>query len=282
MVMGDNVLRPTWPILACCLLAGALAAPAAGQSYRESGVSPIFDGWEELPDGSRMIYFGYINRQPTEVDIPVGAGNDFEPGAADRGQPTHFLQGRHEHVFTVKVPRDMTGKVVWTIRTAVGVQTANASFDQLYILAEHENQNPNAKPPAVDVVNLNARVGEPVALTPRITTAANSGRTETEGGVAEAVGLNVAWSKYRGPGAVVFAAHASTPPVAPSGAGRGRAGRQTAPRQGIHAVNCGLKPTPACGAVMAMFKEPGVYLLRIAARQDGLEGLGFVQVTVTR
>ena len=156
MVMGDNVLRPTWPILACCLLAGALAAPVAGQTYRASGVSPIFDGWEELPDGSRVIYFGYINRQPTEVDIPVGAGNGFEPGAADRGQPTHFLQGRHEHVFTVKVPRDMTGKVVWTIRTAAGVQTANASFDQLYILAEHENQNPNAKPPAVDVGNLNA------------------------------------------------------------------------------------------------------------------------------
>lgn len=282
MVMGDDVLRRSWPILVCCLIAGAIAAPAAGQSYRASGVSPIFDGWEELADGSRVIYFGYINRQPTEVDIPVGAGNGFEPGAADRGQPTHFLQGRHEHVFTVKVPRDMKGKFVWTIKTAAGMQTANASFDQLYILAEHENQNPNAKPPAVDVVNLNARVAEPVALTPRITTAANSGRTETEGGVAEAAGLNVAWSKYRGPGDVVFAAHANTPPVAPSEAVRGRAGRQTAPRPGVHAVNCGLKPTPACGAVMATFQEPGVYQLRIAARQDGLEGLGFVQVTVTR
>jgi hypothetical protein len=228
------------------------------------------------------MYFGYINRQPSEVDIPIGADNGFEPGMSDRGQPTHFLQGRHEHVFTIKVPRDMKGKLVWTVKTATGVQTANATFDQLYILAERENENPNAKPPVVAIAERRVRVGEPIALAPKISPAEHSGRAETEGGAAEAAGLNVAWSKYRGPGRVTLAADPNAP-KAPSSEGSrgGRPTRANAPRPGVHTVSCGLKPATGCGSVLATFEDPGVYRLRIAARQDGLEGVGFVQVTVT-
>ena len=35
------------------------------------------------------MWFGYMNRNFEEVlDLPVGPDNKFEPGAADRGQPT--------------------------------------------------------------------------------------------------------------------------------------------------------------------------------------------------
>jgi hypothetical protein len=124
-------------------------APAAGQAYRMTGISPIFDGWEDKPDGTRVFYFGYINRNPTEVSVPVGPDNGFEPAPADRGQPTTFLQGRHEHVFTITVPKNMPGKLVWRVKSEMGVQTANASFDQLYILEQRENPQPDAKAPEV-------------------------------------------------------------------------------------------------------------------------------------
>lgn len=264
--------------LAACLIA---AAPAIAQSYRQSGITPIFDGWEEQPDGSRVFYFGYINRQPAEIDIPIGGDNGFQPAAADRGQPTHFLQGRHEHVFTVKAPRDMAGKLVWTIRTPVGTQTANASFDQLYILAQRENDDSHATPPVIEIASVNARLGEPVTLTPRITPALRSGRAETEGGAAEALGLNVAWSKYRGSGRVTFSPDPNAPAPAARDAGPPRSGRAALPRPGIFTVPCGVKPRAGCGAVTAVFHEPGVYRLRIAARQDGLEGQSFLQVAVS-
>lgn len=276
-----RVVRSCGLVLAAWLIAGAVPAPAIAQSYRQSGITPIFDGWEEQPDGSRVLYFGYINRQTAEVDIPIGTDNGFQPAAADRGQPTHFLPGRHEHVFTVRAPRDMAGKLVWTIATPAGSQTANASFDQLYVLAQRENEDPHATPPVVEIPSVDARSGQPVTLAPRIIPALRSGRAETEGGAAEAQGLNVAWSKYRGSGRVTFSADPKAPAPAVGEASRARAGRVALPRPGIFSVPCGVKPSAGCGVVTAVFHEPGVYKLRIAARQDGLEGLGFLQVTVS-
>jgi hypothetical protein len=257
----------------------ALPVESHSQGYRQRGISPIFDGWEELPDGSRLFYFGYINRHSTDVSIPIGADNGFAPQPADRGQPTTFLPGRHEHVFTIKVPATLTGKLVWSLKSEMGVQTANASFDQLYILEVRENDDPNAKPPVVALTALTARAGETVALKPSITPATASGRAEVEGAAAEAAGLNVAWSKYRGPGPVTFTASPNAPAAqrAPAAGGRGR-GEQARP--GIFTVPCGAKPTAECGAVMAQFSAPGDYMLRAAARQDGLEGRAFVKVTV--
>jgi hypothetical protein len=266
--------------LAVCL-AASFSRPIEleGQSYRTSGVSPIFDGWEDLPDGSRLFYFGYINRNPAEVSIPVGAENGFEPAPADRGQPTTFLQGRHEHVFTIKVPRQMTGKLVWSVKSDMGVQTANASFDQLYILEVRENADPNAKPPVIHMTDVVAKAGQPVHLSPDVKPATASGRAEVEGAAAEAAGLNIAWSKYRGPGRVSFTTIAGAARPAGGTEGRGR-GRAAEVRPGIHAVPCGAKPAAGCGAVTAVFSEPGSYTLRAEARQDGLQGLAFVKVTV--
>ncbi len=268
-------------LVACCAMAAlSMGDTAAAQAYRMSGISPIFDGWEDLPDGTRLFYFGYINRNPREVTIPLGPENNFDPAPADRNQPTHFLQGRHEHVFTIQVPKNMPGKLVWTLKSEMGVQTANASFDQLYILEERENESPNAKPPVMTVASLSGQAGQPITVTPQVTPAVESGRVEVEGAAPESAGLNVTWSKYRGPGGVTFTTVAPPARAEASRAGAGRGRGAAPPRPGVHEVSCGMKPAAGCGAVTAVFSEPGDYTLRGAARQDGLQGLAFVRVTV--
>jgi hypothetical protein len=263
---------------------GPLTVTIAAQSYRLTGITPIFDGWEELPDGSRLFYFGYINRHSETVTIPLGAANTFEPSPADRNQPTVFIPGRHEHMFTVKAPANFKGKLVWTLKSEMGVQTANASFDQLYILEERENENPNARPPSVTVKDAAGKAGQPVTLTPQVTPAQGSGQVVIEGAAAQAAGLNVTWSKHRGTGNVTFTAAPSIMSPergagAPVPAGRGARGRGAAV-PGSFSVACGTKPAASCGAAMATFSEPGAYLLRVQARQDGMESLAFMKVTV--
>ena len=248
----------------------------AAQGYRLRGVSPIFDGWEVLKDGSRLFYFGYINRNTTETAILIGPDNSFDGGTADRGQPTSFLPGRHEHIFTIKQPANYQGKMVWTINSEMGTQTATASSNQLYILEERQNENPDAKPPEVKATDLTAKVGEPVALAPVITPAVSGGQVVVEASAAEAAGLNVAWSKYRGPGVVTFTAAPAVTGTPAAGRGRGAATSAA----GTLTVSCGSRPSATCGAATARFSVPGSYMLRVAARQDGMDGLGFVRVTV--
>jgi hypothetical protein len=85
-------------------------------------LEPAYEGWMQNPDGSYTLYFGYMNTNwLQEFDIPVGPDNHFEPGDADRGQPTHFYPRRNPFLFTFQVPKDF-GKqeIIWTI-TANGV-----------------------------------------------------------------------------------------------------------------------------------------------------------------
>jgi len=260
------------------------AAHPAAQNYRLRGITPVFDGWEETADKGRLIYFGYINRNNAETTIAIGPANSFDGSQADRGQPTTFLPGRQEHVFTVKVPADFNGKLVWTLNSEMGTQAATGSLNQLYMLEQRENDNPNARPPIVAVTDVTAKVGERVSLKPNITPAISGGQAIVEASAApDAAGLNVTWSKYRGPGNVVFAA-APTAVAAASrgtaaggrGGGRGRGGDTP----GVFPVSCGGKPGPTCGEATATFSAPGSYMLRVAARQDGMQSLGFVRVTV--
>src|SRR5439155_4508564 len=86
------------------------------------GVVPIYEGWERAPDGSFNMVFGYLNRNHVEeLAIPVSAQNGFDPGPADRGQPTYFYPRENHFLFRVNVPRDGDKKtaLVWTV-TAYG------------------------------------------------------------------------------------------------------------------------------------------------------------------
>src|SRR5262245_7548691 len=150
----------------------AVPASSSAQSYRQQpGIFPVFDGWDKSPDGSRVFYFGYMNRYAREVAVPVGSDNGFEPGPADRGQPMNFLPGRQKHVFTVKVPADFKDKLVWTLTSEAGVQKANASLNQLYILEEIEESDPGANVAAPQVqigdADLTVKVAGTLPLRPQ-------------------------------------------------------------------------------------------------------------------
>jgi hypothetical protein len=111
----------------------------AGQS-----VQPAYEGWTRNPDGSRSMWFGYMNRNWEEVpDIPVGAGNGFGAGSEDLGQPTHFLPRRQAFVFKVNVPADWPADrdLVWTL-TANG--TTLKAFGSLWPVWEIDEQTMSA------------------------------------------------------------------------------------------------------------------------------------------
>lgn len=72
-----------------------------------AGVTPAYDGWWTNPDGSYSYLMGYYNRNwSTDMDIPIGPNNHFEPGEPDRGQPTHFGVNRNFGMFVITRPKE--------------------------------------------------------------------------------------------------------------------------------------------------------------------------------
>src|SRR5215475_6227167 len=91
--------------------------PYTGQYSRGQDVVPVYEGWKPNPDGTFAMYFGYFNRNyQEELDIPIGANNNTEPGP-DHGQPTHFYPRRQMFVFKIDVPKDwgLERRLVWTL-----------------------------------------------------------------------------------------------------------------------------------------------------------------------
>jgi len=94
-------------------------------------ISAAYEGWEVDPDGSKYFIFGYENKNwEEEIDVPVGPDNGFQPGPADRGQPTHFFPRRNRYVFRVPVPSNFTEKdeLVWTLAAHGRTSKAYASL----------------------------------------------------------------------------------------------------------------------------------------------------------
>jgi hypothetical protein len=116
-----------------------VAGPAAGaQTMQMKGlpVSPAYEGWLQNADGTLDILFGYMNSNwQEEFDVPIGPGNQIEPGGPDRGQPTHFFPRRNRYVFRVRVPKDFgTNELVWTLTTHGETRTAYGSLRPDYLL----------------------------------------------------------------------------------------------------------------------------------------------------
>jgi hypothetical protein len=145
-------------------------------------VQPIFEGWQPNADGTFSLFFGYLNRNYEEEPfIPTGATNAFEPGPADRGQPTHFYPRRQQFVFSVMVPADWGKReLVWTLTHHGQKSTAVGSLASVWMLEEgvwKANRGsgingrtskavPVNKPPSVTVVgNDTVTVALPQALT---------------------------------------------------------------------------------------------------------------------
>ena len=122
------------------LLLALAVAPLIAQSQStelhvrfNSGQSivPVYEGWERVPDGSFNMVFGYLNRNHVqELSITVGAQNGFDPGPADRGQPTYFYPRENHFLFKVNVPKDWDKKkeLVWTIAANGKTEVARATL----------------------------------------------------------------------------------------------------------------------------------------------------------
>ena len=254
---------------------------ASGTIVYSSGqnVVPAYEGWEQNPDGTFNMVFGYFNRNLDErLDIPVGPNSSLEPGGPDRGQPTHFLPRRNRFLFRVKVPRDFGQKeLVWTLTAYGQTEKAFGTLRPEYVLddiivmrdtgffGQHGKEREN-KPPVVKIEGDARRtvfLGQPLTLTalatddgiprPRPTPLQLPARYT-------AIGLRVAWFVYRGPGkAVTFAPeqfkvypdYRSNSPWTPGWS---------------------PPPLPADGKfpVTVTFSAPGTFVLRVMAHDGGL------------
>lgn len=173
------------------------------------GVAPVFEGYDTNPDGSFNMWFGYMNRNYEEQpDIPVGPDNNFQPGPADRGQPTHFAIRRHKDIFSVTVPKDFgETKLVWTLtvhgQTAQVTATLNPVWmiDRKYTTRGANIENPYSNtPPVVSVDPMEKTIGKTETVSLAVS-ATDDGRPVRNG---KPIGMTMEWEKYRGPGSVTF------------------------------------------------------------------------------
>ena len=127
-------MRP-FVIVAAALAACATLAAQTRFTYSSGQtVSPAYEGWMYAPDGSVLMYFGYMNSNwLQEFDVPIGPDNTIEPGGPDQGQPTHFYPRRSPFLFTVTVPKDLGSKeLIWSLTTNGKTEKAYASLKTDY------------------------------------------------------------------------------------------------------------------------------------------------------
>lgn len=180
-----DVRCPRWTgiVTAAALVLPAGLAHAQTTFLRGQSIQPVYEGWEKAPDGTITMVFGYLNRNyQEEPEIGVGTNNKFEPGPADRGQPTHFDTRRQSFVFRVPVPADWgTKELVWTVThngvtaAAIGVLTSNWVLDEGVFRANRgsgisgrsASDYLGNEPPSVRIAgpaSVSAKVGEAIAL----------------------------------------------------------------------------------------------------------------------
>jgi hypothetical protein len=221
--MKKYVLATAFCVL---LFGGAVPVTLSAQVVYARGqdVSPTFDGWEQNPDGSYTLYFGYFNRNSEqEFHVPVGPDNNIDPGG-DRGQPTYFYPSRKWWVFNVVVPKDWPKdrRVVWTLTTNgrtnqakgwlqpewevdKGVIAKNASRDPSLMTAGTNERDLDLQnlPPSITISPVRTiKLPETLTLT---ATATDDGRPKPLPPPSSLPdGVRIRWILYRGPASVRF------------------------------------------------------------------------------
>jgi hypothetical protein len=208
-------------VLRLCFVLGPLATlPTVAQStgsqlvnlrhWTGQAIAPVYEGYDVNADGSFNMWFGYMNRNyEEELDIPIGPNNNFEPGG-DRGQPTHFSIRRHKDVFKVVVPKDFGDqKLVWALvahgqtQQVIGTLRPVWMIDRLRTTRGGNSEQVNSNTPPVVTV-------DPADQTIRFHETASLAVSATDDGLpkknGQPLGMTIVWMKYRGPGAVTFAA----------------------------------------------------------------------------
>ncbi len=260
---------------------------------RGQNIAPAYEGFAENSDGTFDLVFGYLNRNYEEVlDVPVGPGNNIEPGGPDQGQPTHFLPRRRRFEFRITVPKDFGSKeVVWTLTSGGKTEKAYGTLKPDYILdnrvmmmnnsgfGQRGNEGDNT-PPVVRVEGeprRTVKLGEALKLTAVVTddglpappdaSDRRSASRPTEGAGTSArdrkeYGLRAGWYVYRSAGRVTFEPQQVVRPYPPASI---------------------PPPLPPDGriSVQATFHAPGTYVLRVMGDDMGLQSTQAVTVTVT-
>jgi len=228
------------------------AAPLLAQSQStelhirfSSGQSivPVYEGWERVPDGSFNMVFGYLNRNHVqEIALGVGAQNGFDPGPADRGQPTYFYPRENHFIFRVNVPKDWDRKkeLIWTVVANGKSEQARATLLDVWEIDRKVEVSNNGggvqisneliakdQPPAITIAPVaRARAGAPIAITASVTDDGIPGTQKARtprpleptlrGAPPSPVNvplpqrprppkeLSVLWMVYRGPAGAVF------------------------------------------------------------------------------
>ncbi len=110
------------------------ATPAEAQPTRP--IYPVYEGYVPNDDGTAVLVFGYFNHNSVAVEIPAGDENGFDPGPADRGQPTVFEPGRQRNVCLIVLPADHEGNLSWTVTVAGNTEktTERGGLDTLYLI----------------------------------------------------------------------------------------------------------------------------------------------------
>jgi hypothetical protein len=220
-----------------------LGAQRIVQHISGQNVAPIFDGYEANPDGTYTLWFGYRNRNQEEhLEVPIGPDNRFEPGPADRGQPTHFVPEWQKSVFKVVVPKDFgKQRLTWWLTSHGKTESVVATLNPYSIIDRKKTTIEGTKGE-----NLAPTVtAEPASQAVALTTAATISVSATDDGLPlnprtqKPEGLSVRWRKYRGPesGQTTFA-----PPASPVVDGK--------------------------ASTKVMFSEPGQYVVQ-AVVDDG-------------
>jgi hypothetical protein len=260
-----------WIAAGLCGLALVGAQQLPFEPAHDSGqsITGAFEGWFADADGGLRILVGYYNRNlKQEMDIPAGPNNRIEPGGPDRGQPTHFLPGRQWGVFTITVPKDFGEKrLTWTLvangQTTVIPLDVNAPWE----LSPFADANGNTPPfigfaetgpfvlgPAGQSISLAAKSADPLTLNVWV---ADDAHPPTAGPIPRTPPVTLAWSKFRGPGAVTFAHE-----------------KPTIEKADFHAPPAAKFTGKA--STTATFSEPGEYILRVVANDwSGEGGRGF-------
>ena len=101
-------------VVVAILMALAVAPGANAQTYHSGqNLQPVFEGWEQNPDGSFNMVYGYLNRNYEEkLNVPVGPNNFFEPGPLDQGAADVLLSATTTHHLSCPRPRRLGGQRV--------------------------------------------------------------------------------------------------------------------------------------------------------------------------
>ena len=201
-------------VFGLALATTALAGAQQLQYLSGQSVAPYFEGWEQNPDGSFNMVFGYLNRNyREEFNIPLGPANLIEPAGLPQTQPTYFYPRRHRYMFRVRVPKDWGKKdVIWTITAngksekAYGYIVPEQAVDEDVIV--HNRGGAAGPPPSIQLegdAQKTATVGQPLSLTVKITDNTPPGSARGRGGSRgapppDASAAAAAPARGRGPG----------------------------------------------------------------------------------